>query len=377
MRIELTAEQMKLQEEFSSFVCNEIMPYAGQNDREECTPGSMIEKIAQKGYLGAMLPTEYGGLEYDNITLGLLNEEFGKGCSSARSLLTVHGMVALAILRWGTEAQKNYWLPRLAKGECIAAFALTEPNVGSDAKSIETTAVLSGNNYIINGKKKWITMGQVADLFLLFAQYEGKPTAFLVEKSFPGFSVKPIKGLMGAKASMIAELTLENCVVPAENLVGKEGTGLSHVALFSLDYGRYTIAWGCVGAGQACVDESVKYARRRKQFGVALRQHQLIQKMVTEMVVEVKAARMLCYNAGSLKDCGDPDSIMETWVAKYFASKMIGKVAGDAVQIHGANGFSSEYSVERHFRDAKMSEIIEGTSQMHEVLIAVNAFRNV
>ncbi|EMS72509.1 acyl-CoA dehydrogenase family protein [Ruminiclostridium cellobioparum] len=377
MKIELTPEQLKLQEQFQKFVDKEVAPMAEQNDREERVPEDLIKKIADQGYLGSMLPVEYGGKGWDMITIGLLNEEFGRGCSSARSLLTVHGMAALGIERWGTPEQRNYWLPKMASGEIIGAFALTEPNVGSDAKSVETTAVLEDDYFILNGQKKWITMGQIANIFLLFAKCEGKPTAFIVEKCSPGFSFKPINGLIGARASMLAELKLENCRIPKGNLVGSVGTGLSHVALSCLNYGRYTIAFGCVGLGQACLKKSVQYTRKRRQFGAPLRENQLIQKMITEMVVNIKAARQLCYHAGYLKDTGDPDYIMATWIAKYFASKMINQVAGDAVQIHGANGFSREYDVERYFRDSKINEVIEGTTQMHEILIAMNAFRNI
>ncbi|OPZ92809.1 MAG: Acryloyl-CoA reductase (NADH) [Firmicutes bacterium ADurb.Bin419] len=377
MKIELSDEQIKMQEEFKQFVDTEIKPYAEQNDRNEYMPPEIVSKVAEKGYMGSMLPKEYGGMGIDNITMGLLNEEVGRGCSSVRSLLTVHGMVALGILRWGTAEQRDYYLPRLASGKIIGAFALTEPAVGSDAKNIETTAVLDGDYYILNGKKKWITMGQIADVFLLFARCEDKPTAFLVERNSPGFSTTPIKGLIGARASMIAELTMEGCRIPKENLVGRIGMGLSHVALPCLDYGRYTIALGCVGLAQACLEDSVRYTRKRKQFGHPLRENQLIQKMISEMVVNTKAARLLCYNAGYLREIGDPESIMETWTAKYFASTMVNKVASDAVQIHGANGCHNGYPVERYFRDARINEIIEGTTQMHEVLIATNAFRSI
>lgn len=376
MKIELTPEQLKSQEDFRAFVENEIVPYAAESDRDESIHPDVVRKVAQKGYLGSMLSKKYGGMGLDSITIGILNEETGRGCSSVRSLLTVHGMVALAVERWGTQEQKDYWLPKMAKGDVIAAFGLTEPEVGSDAKSIQAAAVLSGDHFVINGRKKWTTMGQIADIFLVFARFEDKPTAFLVERGSPGFSTIPVKGLLGARASMIAELHMDNCMIDKKNLVGSAGTGLSHVALSCLDYGRYTIACGCVGLAQACLEESIHYSRKRKQFGAPLRQNQLIQKMIAEMVTDIKAARLLCYHAGYLKDMGDPDSIMETWTAKYYASRMVNKVASDAVQIHGANGCSNSYPVERYFRDARINEIIEGTTQMHEVLIATNAFRS-
>ncbi|MDR6718471.1 acyl-CoA dehydrogenase family protein [Paenibacillus sp. 2003] len=370
MKVELNAEQLMWQEQFKDFVDSEIIPYASLNDSEERIHPELLAKITEAGYLGSMLPKEYGGMELDNITIGILNEEVGRGCSSVRSLLTVQGMVGLAILRWGTEQQRQYWLPALATGTTLGSFGLTEPSVGSDAKSIETTAVLDGDEYILNGHKKWITMGQVADVFLILAQCENKPTAFIVERDSIGFSVEPMSGLLGARASMIAELKMDSCRIPKENLLGQVGTGLSHVALPCLDYGRYTIACGCVGLAKACLDASVHYANSRIQFGRAIRENQMIQKMITEMSVNMKAARMLCYRAGYLRDVGDPESIMETWTAKYFASTMVNKVASDAVQIHGANGCHRDYPVERYYRDARINEIIEGTTQMHEILIA-------
>ncbi len=375
MNLELTAEQAKLQSEAKEFVENEVVPNAAEDDRLERLNAGIVKKLGEKGYLGSMIPEEFGGSGLDAVSSGILNEEIGKGCSSVRSLLTVHGMAALAIHRWGTGEQKDYWLTKMAKGDVVGAFGLTEPNVGSDAKSIETIAVKSEGNFVLNGTKRWITMGQIADVFLIFAQLDEKPTAFIIKRDTPGLYIKPINGLIGARASMIAELKLENCVIPEENLVGNAGTGISHVALSSLDYGRYTIAWGCVGLAQACLEASLRYTRKRKQFGVPLRQHQLIQRMITNMVVDIKAARLLCLNAGYLKDSLDPDSILETWNAKYFASKMVNRVAADAVQIHGAVGCNNEYPIERYYRDAKINEIIEGTSQMHEVLIATNAFR--
>ncbi|GAA0709984.1 acyl-CoA dehydrogenase family protein [Paraclostridium ghonii] len=336
---------------------------------------NLISKMSKSGYLGSVLPEQYGGMNLDMVTAGILNEEVGRGCSSARSLLTVHGMVELAILRWGNNEQRQKWLPILAKGTKLAAFALTEPNVGSDAKSIESTAILENNYYVINGTKKWTTLGQIADLFLVFAKVNDKPTAFLVDRNTQGLHIKPINGLMGARASMVAELSFEDCKVPIENAIGSIGMGLTHVAMTCLDYGRYTIAFGCVGAAQCCLEESIKYSKKRKQFGQPIRKNQLIQKMISEMVVNIKAARLLCYNAGCLKDNKEHDSIMETWNAKYFASTVLQKVASDAVQIHGAIGCCNGTTVERCYRDAKINEIIEGTTQMHEVLISTSAMR--
>lgn len=370
MNIELSPQQKNAQTTFRAFVDEEIVPHANQCDREERTPLNLIQKLAQKGYLGAVVPQESSGSGMDMITFGLLNEELGRGCSSLRSLLTVHSMVAHALLKWGSRFQKEYWIPKLASGEVIAAFALSEPNVGSDAKSIETTAIVSGDSYILNGQKKWITYGQIADVFLVFANCEGKPSAFLVEKDTPGLTIKSIFGMLGVRASMLAELHLDNCQIPQENLVCRQGFGFSHVAASALDYGRYSVAWGCVGIAQACLEACIKYTSQRKQFGVYLKEHQLIRQMISEAIANIKAARLLCYQAGYLKEIGNPKSIIETSIAKYFASTIVNKVANDAVQIHGGNGCSSEYPVQRYLRDAKIMEIIEGSTQIQQITIA-------
>ncbi|MBH8571742.1 acyl-CoA dehydrogenase family protein [Nostocaceae cyanobacterium CENA369] len=376
MKLELSAQQKKTQTEFRAFVHREVFAYAGEWDKKEFTPPELIKKIAQRGFLGAILPQEYGGKGMDMITYGILNEEIGRGCSSVRSLLTVHNMVAHALCKWGNKSQKEYWLPKLASGEIIAAFALSEPNVGSDAKSVETTATLAGDAYILNGQKKWITYGQIADIFLVFAKCEGKPTAFLVEKNSPGFSVKPMFGILGVRASMSAELQFHNCQIPQENLVGKLGFGFSYIAASALDYGRYSVASGCVGIAQACLEACIKYTNERKQFGVYLKEHQLIRQKITQMITNTKAARLLCYQAGYLKDINDPNSIIETSIAKYFASTVATKIANDAVQLHGGNGCSSEYPVERYLRDSKIMEIIEGSTQIQEVTIAESGYQD-
>lgn len=376
MKLELSSQQKNAQSEFRAFVNEEICPYASEWDRKEFTPPELIKKIAQRGFLGAILPQKYGGKEMDMMTYGILNEEIGRGCSSVRSLLTVHNMVAHALCKWGNKSQKEYWLPKLASGEITAAFALSEPNVGSDAKSVETTATLVGDAYILNGQKKWITYGQIADIFLVFSKCEGKPTAFLVEKNSPGLSVKPISGILGVKASMLAELQFNNCYVPLENVVGKLGFGFSYIASSALDYGRYSVAWGCIGIAQACLEACIKYTNERKQFGVYLKEHQLIRQMITQMIANVKAARLLCYQAGYLKDINDPNSIIETSIAKYFASTVATKIANDAVQIHGGNGCSNDYPVERYLRDSKIMEIIEGSTQIQEITIAESGYQN-
>jgi len=370
MKIELTAKQREDQAAFRAFVNEEVAPHASRYDQEQHIPSELIAKLARQGYLGATLPEEYGGPGLDLITYGLLNEELGRGCASVRGLVMLQNMIAQTILKWGSQHQKELWLGKLAAGNVIAALALTEPDVGSDARNIETTAIPAGDSYIINGHKKWITLGQIADLFLVFGQCEGKPCAFLLDKNTPGFSIKPIFDMLGMRASMLAELSMKECRIPAANLVGGVGFGIMPVALSALDVGRYSIAWGCVGIAQACLEACIQYTGERKQFGVLLKEQQLILQMITNMMVNVQAARLLCYQAGYSKASGDPSSFMDMMVAKYFASTMAVQVANDAVQIHGANGCSSAYAVQRHLRDAKIMEIIEGTTQIHQIKIA-------
>lgn len=375
MRIELTTRQRSAQLDFSRFADEEIAPRADSYDGEEHFPDDLPRKLAEKGYLGITLPEEFGGQGLDMITYGLLNEEIGRACSSARSLLTVHYMVAHALLKWGSKSQKQFWLPKLATGEVLAAFALTEPNVGTDAKAIETRAAQAGDSYILNGRKKWITFGQVAHVFLVFAQCEGKASAFLIERNNPGIYIKPISGLLGTRASMLAEIHIEGCRIPGENLVGRHGFGIDAVASYALDLGRYAVAWGCVGIAQACLQACVRYASERRQFGAYLRDYQLIQQMVADMATRVKAARLLCLQAGYLKDTSDTRAFIDTFVAKYFASTTAAKAASDAVQIHGALGCSDECAVQRYFRDAKVMEIIEGSTQIQQITIARHAYQ--
>jgi alkylation response protein AidB-like acyl-CoA dehydrogenase len=279
-------------------------------------------------------------------------------------------MVSLGLLRWGSAVQKEHWLPKLASGEVLGAFALTEPGIGSDARNVETSAELLGDSYVLKGEKKWISCGQVARLFLVIARCDEKPTAFLLENTATSLRIEPMKGLLGFRSAMLAHLYLEQCSVPAVNLVGKVGFGFSHVAGTALDFGRYCIACGAVGLTQACIDEALRYVCERKQGGVYLREHQLIQEMITEMIAGLKAARLLCRRAGHLKDSGDPESIVETCIAKYFASRQALKTASDTVQILGAQGCGSEYPVQRFFRDAKIMEIIEGSSQIQQIMIS-------
>ena len=375
MDFELTDQQKRDQTEFRVFADREVAPHADRWDREERLPLEELKRLARRGYLGASIPADFGGAGMDPLTYGLLHEAIGHRCSSLRSAMTVHDMVGHAIARWGSPAMKARWLPKLAAGDAIAAFGLTEPNVGSDAKSIETTAKPCGDSYVLNGRKAWITFGAIADLFLIFTRSENGPAAFIVERDAPGLSIHPISGMLGVRASMLADIHLQDTRISQDQLVGRVGFGISHVASSALDLGRYSVAWGCVGIAQACLDASLQYASERRQFGSLIGQHQLIQQMITAMVTTTGAARLVCCRAGQLRARGDLRAIMETAIAKYFASTTAFRVASDAVQIHGAAGCSSAFPVQRYLRDAKIMEIIEGSTQIQETTIAQYAFQ--
>lgn len=366
----LSCDHKTLLETVRKFISIEIKPYASQFDKEQNIPQELILKLANHGYLGANLPTEYGGAGIDSISYGFVHKEFSSAYASISSLLTVHNMVAKTIARWANKDQCDFWLPKLSTGILIAAFALSEPNIGSDASHIETTAVMSGDEYVINGTKKWISFGQIADIFLVMAMLNNKPCAFILDKANPGITITPITDMLGLRGSMLAELHLEDCKVPKCNVIGRTGFGLSHICSYALEQGRYCVAWACVGIGQACLDASMEYIRTRKQFGKYLKDHQLIQRMICNMITELKASEALCRNAGLSKDSGAPECTMDIMISKYFASKMAARAANNAVQIFGANGCHGILPIERYYRDAKGMEIIEGTNEILQLQIS-------
>lgn len=372
MRVELSGAQREARLRFRQFVLEHITPHADRWDREERVPSELIGGLREHGYLGSPLPVEAGGGGLDAITYGLLTEELARGCSSVRSLLTVHDMVALAVWRWGNRELKAKVGTRAARGELLCALALSEPDAGSDAAGVQSEARAAGDGYVLHGRKKWITYGQIADLFLTLVRCEGKLTAFLVPADAQGFTRRPLRGIVGTRASLLAELEFDQCFIPASHLVGRVGFGLSHVVGAALDHGRYSVAWGSVGIAQACLDACLEYTSVRKQFGVELSEHQLVQRKLTNMITDTRAARLLCYRAGYLRQVGDPGAASETLVAKYFASKAAVRAANDAVQLHGANGLTEDYPVARYLRDAKVMEIIEGSTQIQQMSIARN-----
>jgi alkylation response protein AidB-like acyl-CoA dehydrogenase len=371
MRIEFTARQRQRQSRFLAFAEQHVMPKATTFDRTEAIDEEVVGRLARAGFLGSHLPAEFGGSHLDMISYGLLHQELGRACSSTRSLLTVHDMVGEAILRLGGGELRRTWLPVLARGEKIGAFALTEPQAGSDAGGVRTTARQDGAEYVINGRKKWISFAQMADVFLVVARLgdDGPIGGFLVPADTPGLTVTPTTGMLGLRASLLGELDFHNCRIPVSARIGPAKMPSGLVVATALQLGRYSVAWGCVGIGEASVEAAFRYSAARKQFGVPIEKHQLIRRMLTDMLADLRAARLLCCEAGYLAERRSPGIIEATLIAKYFSSRMATRVTSDAVQIHGASGGSAEQPVERYFRDARMMEIIEGSTEIQQITI--------
>ncbi|WP_079150279.1 acyl-CoA dehydrogenase family protein [Streptomyces hygroscopicus] len=359
------------------FAESEIAPHAEEWDQNERLPPKLLTRIGELGLWAPFLPAGLGGAGMTWATLGRVHEEIGRGCSSVRSFLTVHTMVTWTVQRWGTDGQRERWLPRLATGELLGAFCLTEPDSGSDASAAGTVAERVASGWVINGEKKWMTAGQVAGLLLVFCRTEGNMSAFLVPADTPGVEITPITGVMGTRASMLARIVLRDVNVGPDALVGPPGWAAATVMTGALDLGRYSVACGSVGILQACLDACVAYTSRRTVRDGRLSELQLIRRKISDMVVSGRAARLLCAEAGRLKDADDPATIMATWVAKYHASTAASAAASDAVQIHGANGFSAAYPAARLYRDAKVAEVIEGSTELQQLTIAEEAYREV
>jgi alkylation response protein AidB-like acyl-CoA dehydrogenase len=358
-----------------AFVDTRVAPFADEYDREARLPGELLTEISRAGLWAPFLPLEAGGLGLDMVTVGAIHEEVGRGCSSVRSLLTVHGMVAWAVQRWGSTTQREFWLPQLASGTTLGAFCLTEPQAGSDSSRITTRARRRGDDWILTGVKKWITGGQIAGLFLVFARTDLGVAAFLVPGDAPGVEITPVSDIMGTRASMLAEVRLDQAVAGPDALLGPDGFTAGLVMTGALDIGRYSVAAGSVGIIQACLEACAAYSSRRSVSAGRLRDLQLIRAKITDMVTDVSAGRLLCEHAGRLKDAGDKSTIMATLIAKYFASTAAARHAGEAVQIHGANGIGPGFPVGRYYRDAKVMEIIEGSSEIQRITIADEAYR--
>jgi butyryl-CoA dehydrogenase len=373
MDFELSDEQRLIRETARTFTDNEIVERARQNDRNEHFDTELVSMIADQGYLGAIVPREYGGAGLDYVTYGIVVEEIGRGCSAMRTVISVQtSLVCSALLRWGTEEQKQRYLPKLCSGEWLGCFGLTEPDTGSDAANQRTRARRADSGWVINGAKMWISLGNHARLALIFAQTDPEKghrglACFLVETEQPGFQPQEIHHKMGLRGSDTASISLDDVEVAEDQLLGEVGDGFK-VAMSSLDSGRYSVAAGCVGICQGCVEASVRYAKEREQFGRPIAAFQLVQAMLADMAVETDAARMLMWRAGYLKDTGKPNTT-ETSIAKLYATEAAVKCANTAIQIHGGSGYVDDYPVERYFRDVRVTTLYEGTSQIQKLII--------
>lgn len=383
MDFELSEEHVMIRNTVRDFAQNEIAPVARDNNREERFPIELVKKMGDAGLMGLNMPTEYGGGGADYISYCVMLEELAQADVNMATTASSHiSLVSKSILHWGTEEQKKRYLPQLATGKMLGCFGSTEPNVGSDVSSIETSATLQGDKWYLNGNKMWITNGGVAGVAIVVAQTDKAKgpkglTAFIIERDTPGFSSQDIHHKLGGRSSNTAELILEDCCIPQENILGEIGKGLS-VALSAFDSARLGVAARSVGVAQACLDASIEYAQTRKQFGKLIGSFQLIQEILADMKVETEASRLLVYRAAAIKDKGDPATI-ETSMAKYYSSEVAFKIANQAIQIYGSYGYTDEYPVERFLRDVRICSILEGTSQVHKLIIGraltgINAF---
>jgi glutaryl-CoA dehydrogenase (non-decarboxylating) len=378
MDFDLTEEHRLLEQTVRDWGAREIAPRIRELDRAHKFDRGVLPQMAGLGLLGASVPVEYGGAGMDYISLGLISEELEYVDTSLRVIMSVHaGLNCLTLLAWGTEDQKQRYLVPQAQGKKIATYGLTEPAAGSDARGIQTVAVKKGDRYFLTGEKMWISLGDVADNFLVFAwsDLEKKKkrdpsglSAFIVERAFKGFSSGTLTMKWGILAGNTGHFKMEDVEVPAENLVGREGEGFK-IAMFALDQGRYTVAAGATGLIRACRDASAAYALDRKTFGVEIGQHQLVKEMIAQMESDYQTSRLLWLRSGWLKNVGRRNT-RETGLAKWFSTVASERAASDAVQIHGANGYSDEYPVGRFFRNCKGAVIYEGTREIHKLMQA-------
>ena len=372
MDFELSDEQRMLRDEARRFADKAIAPHVREWDRAESMDRSVVEALAEMGWLGATIPEEHGGMGLNNVSYCLLIEELGRVDSSVRGVVSVNvGLVGKTILKWGSDEQKKEWLPPLASGRTLGCYGLTEPGSGSDAGSLATRAERDGSDWVLNGSKMFITNGTWAGLALIFARSgeEGPKgiTCFLVPTDSAGFSARHVQGKLGLRAQDTGELVLEDVRVPDSNRLGELGGGFK-VAMSALDNGRISLAAGCVGIAQGSLEASVAYAQQREQFGKPIAGFQLVQELIADIAVETEAARLLTWRAAAKGDAGVKHTL-ESSMAKYFASEVAVRAANAAVQVHGGYGYVDEYSVGKYLRDARVTTLYEGTSQIQKLII--------
>ncbi len=369
-----TSEHELIRESAYQFGQKAIVPGLQMRDRESKSDPDILKKMGESGMLGVSIPAKYGGSDTDYISLGIVSEELERADTSARVIISVHsGLHSMTLLQWGTEEQKQRWLPKLATGELVGGFGLTEPNAGSDAANLKTTATKDGNHYVLNGQKAWISLSDYADQFLIvtrLAKTDAKApfAAFIVDRNLAGFSSKPIHGKLGVRAGNTGELFFDNMRVHKDCMLGEEGDGFK-VAMSALDHGRYTVGAGAVGIITACLDASVKYANERTVGGEAIGKKQLVQQMIAAMVQGREVGRLLYYKVGWMKNTGQRHT-KEVSMCKWVNCAAAFDAANKAVEIHGAYGFCDEFPVERYFRNSRGAMIYEGTHEIHTLMQA-------
>ncbi len=375
MNFELTEEQQMVRNSIREFAQNEIAPLAREYDEEEKFPRKQLDGLAELGLLGMIIPEQYGGAGFDSVSYALALEEIAKADASVAVIVSVTNSVCCyPILSWGTEAQKQKYLVPLAKGEMLGAFCLSEPQAGSDASNVKTRAVENGDFYILNGTKSWVTNGGEAGVYLVMAatgENNGRKeiSAFLIEGETEGLAVSSVEHKMGQRASKTTEMSLTDVKVPKENLLGEVGNGLK-VAFSSLDNGRIGIASLSVGIAQAALEEATNYAKERRAFGQPIAEFQAIQFKLSDMATNTEAARLLTLRAAAMKDANHKQTGIYASMAKLYASENANKVCADAIQIHGGYGYSRHYNVEKFYRDARITTIYEGTSEIQRIVIS-------
>jgi alkylation response protein AidB-like acyl-CoA dehydrogenase len=366
--LRLSADQELIRSTAREFVEREIVPHARDWDRAEEMDRRIVAKLAEIGFLAAALPEDYGGMGLDTVSYCLVTEELGRADSSVRGIVSVNvGLVGKTIARWGSEEQKREWLPKVASGETLGCYALTEPGAGSDPGSLATRAERNGDGWTLSGSKIFITLGTWAGLALVFARTDEQISCFLVPTDVDGFSAQPLKGKLGLRAQDTAEISLDGVEVGADAVLGAEGEGMK-VALSALDNGRISLAAGCVGIAQGCLEACLAYAKERRQFGRSIASFQLVQELLAEIAVETEAARLLTWSAAIAADSGARHTL-ESSIAKYYASEAAVRAANAAVQIHGGYGYVDEYPVGKYLRDARVATLYEGTSQIQKLII--------
>jgi hypothetical protein len=372
MDLSLTGEQQAFRDVARRWVDEVVVPNAQENDRHERFPQEALAGLRETGFIGLTIPEEYGGAGADPLSYALLVEELGRGDANVRSIVSVHlGLVAGSVLRWGTSEQRRRWLPGMATGDVLGCFCLTEPDHGSDPASLTSTARREGDAYVLDGRKMFITNGGIAGVALVMARTGGPGakgvSAFLVPTDTPGWSTRPVHGKLGIRSCDTAEVLLEDVRVPADALLGGEGDGIK-VALSALDDGRFSLAASCTGLAQAALDAMTVYAKQRRQFGRPIAGFQLVQELIADTVVDVAAARLLTWQVADRKQRGEKHTL-ESSIAKYFASEAAVRAANAAVQVHGGYGYVDEFVVGKLLRDARVTTLYEGTSQIQKLLI--------